>query len=74
MIGGLNNLKKRAKLIGWSEDVKRYNLKMSLHGSAYLTYRLLSDEVKANYSKTVNALKSRFKPVDTEELRGTEFH
>jgi hypothetical protein len=47
---------------------------MSLHGSAYQTCRLLSDEIKAKYSATVDALKSRFKPVDIEELRGAEFH
>ena len=36
--------------------------------------RLLPEEVKASYSPTVSALKSRFKPVDIEELRGMEFH
>ena len=41
--------------------------------SAFQTYRLLSDDVKA-YSATVEALGSRFKLVDIEELREMEFH
>ena len=70
----IEQFEERAKLVGWSEDLKRYNLKMSLHNSVYQTYQLLSDEVKASYSATVDALGSRFKPVDIEELRGMEFH
>ena len=30
--------------------------------------------IKASYSATMDALKSRFKPVDIEELRGIKFH
>ena len=47
---------------------------MLLDKSAFQTYRLLPDSVKTSYSATVEALKSRFKPVDIEELRGMEFH
>ena len=65
---------KGAKLVGWSEHRKRYNLKMLLDKSAFQTYGLLPDDVKSNYSATVEALRSRFKPVDIEELRGMEFH
>ena len=47
---------------------------MLLDGSAFQTYKLLPDEIKASYSATVDALKTRFKPVDIEELWGMEFH
>ena len=47
---------------------------MSLDKTAFRTYRLLPEETKASYRATVDALKSRFKPVDIEELRGMEFH
>ena len=47
---------------------------MRLSKTAFQTYRLLPDEVKANYSATVSALRSKFKPVDIEELRRVEFH
>ena len=30
--------------------------------------------MKASYSATVSALKSKFKPIYMEELRGMEFH
>ena len=60
--------------MGWSEDHRRYHLKMLLDGSAFQTYKLLLDEVKASYSATVDALKARFKPVDIEELRSVEFY
>ena len=70
----IEQFEERAKLVGWSEDHKRYNLKMLLDKSAFQTYLLLPDDVKASYSATVEALRSRFKPVDIEELRGMEFH
>ena len=47
---------------------------MLLDKSAFQTYHLLPDDVKVSYSATVEALRSRFKPVDIEELRGMEFH
>ena len=47
---------------------------MSLDKTAFRTYRLLPEETKASYHVTVDALKSRFKPVDIVELRGMEFH
>ena len=70
----VEQFEERAKLVGWSEDHRKYHLKMLLDGAAFQTYKLLSDEVKASYSATVDALKTRFKPVDIEELRGMEFH
>jgi len=35
---------------------------------------LAAPEQRSNYTEAVAALKSRFKPVDIEELRGLEFH
>lgn len=70
----IEQFEERARLAEWSEDLRRYYLKMRLSKTAFQTYRLLPDEVKANYSATVSALRSKFKPVDIEELRGVEFH
>ena len=70
----LEQFEERSKIVGWSEEHQRYHLKMSLDKTAFQTYRLLPDDVKSSYAATVSALKSRFKPVDIEELRGMEFH
>ena len=70
----VEHFEERSKLAGWSEEHQRYHLKMSLDKTAFQTYRLLPDSIKASYSATVEALKSRFKPVDIEELRGMDFH
>ena len=70
----LEQFEECAKLVGWSEDHRRYHLALHLDGSAYQTYKLLPGEVRASYTALVDALKSRFKPVDIEELRGMEFH
>ena len=70
----IDQFEERAKLVGWTEDHKRYNLKMLLDKSAFQTYCLLASDVKASYSATVETLRSKFKPVDIEELRGAEFH
>ena len=43
----IDQFEERAKLVGWSEDHKRYNLKMLLDKSAFQTYCLLADDVKA---------------------------
>ena len=40
----------------------------------FQAYRHLPEEVKVSYSATVSVLKSHFKSVDIEELRGMEFH
>ena len=63
--------KEHAKLVGWSKDHHRFHLRMFLDGSAFQTYKLLPEDVKASYSATID---SRFRPVDIEELRGMEFH
>ena len=70
----IEQFEERARLAGWSEDLRRYHLKMRLSKTAFQTYRLLPDNVKASYGATVSALRSKFKPVDIEELRGMEFH
>ena len=70
----IEQFEERARLVGWSEDLRRYHLKIRLSKTAFQTYRLLPDDVKASYSATVSVLRSKFKPVDIEELRGTEFH
>ena len=70
----LKQFKERAKLVGWSEDHKKYHLKMLLDKNAFQAYCLLPGTVTASYKDTVEALQKRFKPVDIEELRGLEFH
>ncbi|ETX01158.1 MAG: hypothetical protein ETSY2_37740 [Candidatus Entotheonella gemina] len=70
----IDQFEERARLAGWTDDLRSYHLKMRLSKNAFQTYRLLPEEVKANYSATVSALKSKFKPIDIEELRGMEFH
>ena len=70
----IEQFEERARLAGWSEDLRRYHLKMRLSKTAFQTYRLLPEDVKASYSATVSVLRSKLKPVDIEELRGMEFH
>ena len=70
----IEQFEERARLAEWSEDLRRYHLKMGLSKTAFQTYPLLPDDVKASYSATVSVLRSKFKPVDIEELRGMEFH
>ncbi len=69
----IEQFEERCKLVGWSEEHQRYHLKMSLDKTAFQTYKLLPDNVKARYSATVEALKKRFKLVDIEEVRGMDF-
>jgi len=70
----IDQFEERARLAGWTDDLRSYHLKMRLSKNAFQTYRLLPEDVKASYSATVRALKSKFKPIDIEELRGMEFH
>ena len=70
----LEQFEERAKLVGWSGDHKKYQLKMLLDRNAFQAYRLLPESVNSSYKDTVEALQKRFKPVDIEELRGLEFH
>ena len=70
----LEQFEERVKLVGWSEDHKKYQLKMLLDRNVFQAYRLLTDSVKSSCQSTVEALQKKFKPVDIEELRGLEFH
>ena len=70
----IEQFEERARIVGWSEEHRKYHLRMLLDKAAFQTYRLLPDSVKASYSETVEALRKRFKPVDIEELCGIEFH
>ena len=64
----------RSLVAGWSEEQKKYRLKMHLDKTAFQAYRMLPEETKGSYSAMVKALRKRFRPVDIEELRGMEFH
>ena len=70
----LEQFEERAKQVGWSDEHKKYHLKMLLDKAAFQTFKLLPDSVKVSYTDTVEALKKIFQLVDIEELRGLEFH
>ena len=64
----------RSVVAGWSEEQKKYQLKMHLDKTAFQACRMLPKEAKGSYGAMVKALRERFRPVDIEELRGMEFH
>ena len=64
----LEQFDERAALAGWSEDDKKYRLKMHLDKTAFHAYQNLSSETKKSYSAMVKALRKRFLPVDIEEF------
>ena len=70
----IEQFQKRARLAGESDDLRCYHLKMRLRKTVFHTYRLLPEDVKASYRATVSVLRSKFRPVDIEKLRGMEFH
>ena len=70
----LEHFEELAAVAGWSEEHKKYRLKMHLSKTAFQTYCMLSKESKQSYSTAVEALRKRFHPVDIEELRGAEFY
>ena len=70
----LELLEERAKLAGWTEEYKLYQLKVHLDGNALQFFRMLPTETQKAYSEVVSRLKKRFQPVDIEELRGLEFN
>ena len=61
-------------LAGWSEDDRKYRLKMHLDKTAFYAHQNLSSDTKKSYSAVVEALRKRFLPIDIEELRGAEFY
>ena len=70
----LERFEEHAGLLSWSAEQKRYQLKLHLTKTTAQVFQLFTPEQHSNYTEAVAALKSRFKPVDIEELRGLEFH
>ena len=64
----------RAKVAGWSEEQKLFQLKAHLEKTAEHTVRMLSEEEKSTYARVVVALQKWFRSLDIEELRGLECH
>ena len=63
-----------AHLAGWTEEHKLYQLKMHFEGNALQILCIFPDEEKKKYDLVIDRLKSRFKPVDIEELKSIKFH
>lgn len=70
----IEQFEERARVTGWNETQKLFQLKAHLEKMAEHTVRMLPSEEKISYDKVVCALKKRFCSVDIEELRGLEFH
>ena len=70
----IEKFEERAKLANWTKEQRLCQLKARLESTAQEVFQMLPTEEKSDYSKVVEALKKRFKPVDIEELRGIEFH
>ena len=60
----LEHFEERAVLVGWSEDDRKYKLKMHLDKTAFHAYQNLSNEIKKSYSSVVETLHKHFLPVD----------
>ena len=70
----LERFEERAKLTGWTEEQKLYQLKSHLAKTALQVFRVLPNSEQSKYDDAVRSLKKRFRSVDIEELRGLEFH
>ena len=70
----IEQFEERARVAGWSDPQKLFQLKAHLEKMAEHTVRMLPTEEKTSYDKVVLALKKRFSSIDIEELRGLEFH
>ena len=70
----LEQFEERAVLAGWSNDDRKYRLKMHLDKTAFHAYQSLSSETKGDYSAVVVALRKRSLLIDIEELRSAEFY
>ena len=70
----LEQFAERARVAGWSEEQKLFQLKAHLEKTAEHTVRMLPEEEKSSCSSVVVALQKRFRSLDIEELRGLEFH
>ena len=70
----IEQFEERAKLAGWTEEQRVYQLKAHLEKTALQAFRMLPEGDKGSYTTAVEALKKQFHPVDIEELRSLEFH
>ena len=70
----LEKLKERSRICRWTADEQLYQLKSHLDKTATEVFRMIPEDERSSFDKAVEALKSRFKPVEIEELRGLEFH
>ena len=70
----IEQFEERAKLAGWTEEQRVYQLKAHLEKTALQAFLMLPEGDKGSYTTAVEALKKRFHPVDIEELRSLEFH
>ncbi len=70
----IEQFEERAKVTGWDEQQKLFQLKAHLDTTTDHAVRMLPEEEKAKYESVVAALRKRFRSLDIEELRGLEFH
>jgi len=70
----LESFEERAALVGWNEAQQLHQLKILLDKTALRTFRTFSEDVRHNLEQAKEALKSRFRSVEIEELCGLEFH
>ena len=70
----IEHFEERAGLVGWNEAQQLHQLKLLLEKTASKVFQMLPVEDKASYSRVKDALKTLFRSVDIEELRGMEFH
>ena len=70
----LERFEERACLVGWSKSQQLHQLKLLLEETALRAFRMFPEADREDYDKAKSALKSRFRAVDIEELRGLEFH
>ena len=70
----IEQFEERAKVMGWNNEQKLFQLKAHLEKTAEHAVRMLSEVEKTKYESVVTALRNRFRSLDIEELRGLEFH
>ena len=70
----IEQFEERAKVMGWNDEQKLFQLKTNLEKTAEHAVRMLSEKEKMSYESVVAALQNRFHSLDIEELRGLEFH
>ena len=70
----IEGFEERAKITGWNEEQRLFQLKAHLEKTAEHAVRMLTTKEKSGYASIVAALKKRFHSLDIEELRGLEFH